>query len=46
MLVDRDQRDYVIQFLMGLNETYANVRDQIMLMDPLPTVNKVFSNVQ
>ncbi|KAK6920191.1 Retrotransposon Copia-like, N-terminal [Dillenia turbinata] len=38
--------DCVIQFLMGLNESYANTRDQIMLLDPLPTVNKVFSMIQ
>jgi hypothetical protein len=31
---------------MGLNETYSNIRDQIMLMDPIPQVSKVFSLVQ
>ncbi|KAK6920182.1 Retrotransposon gag domain [Dillenia turbinata] len=46
VLLDRYQQDCVIQFLMGLNESYANTRDQIMLLDPLPTVNKVFSMIQ
>ncbi|KAF9684635.1 hypothetical protein SADUNF_Sadunf04G0139100 [Salix dunnii] len=46
ILIDRYQQDCVIQFLMGLNETYSNVRDQIMLMDPIPQVSKVFSLVQ
>lgn len=46
VLTDRYQSDYVIQFLMGLNETYSNIRDQIMLIDPLPAVNKVFSYIQ
>lgn len=32
-----------MKFLMGLNETYAAVRGHILLMDPLPTVNKVHS---
>ncbi|KAK6925310.1 GAG-pre-integrase domain [Dillenia turbinata] len=40
VLLDRYQRDCVIQFLMGLNESYANTRDQIVLFDPLPAVNK------
>ncbi|KAB5533745.1 hypothetical protein DKX38_016831 [Salix brachista] len=46
VLIDRYQQDCVIQFLMGLNESYSNVRDQIMLMDPIPQVSKVFSLVQ
>lgn len=28
---------------MGLNETYASSRAQILLMDPLPSITKVFS---
>ncbi|XP_073219786.1 uncharacterized protein [Cicer arietinum] len=35
--------DYVIRFLKGLNEQYSAVRSQVMLMDPLPSINKVFS---
>ncbi|KAB5532264.1 hypothetical protein DKX38_018934 [Salix brachista] len=46
MLNERYQRDYVIQFLMGLNDQYTNARDQIMLIEPLPSINKVFSLIQ
>ncbi|XP_038977321.1 uncharacterized protein LOC120107875 [Phoenix dactylifera] len=46
ILFDRYQRYCVIQFLMGLNDSFANVRDQIILLDPLPLMNKVFSLVQ
>ena len=35
--------DYVIRFLKGLNDQYATVRPQIMLMEHLLTINKVFS---
>lgn len=45
-LSERYQRDYVFQFLMGLNDTYSPVRDQIMLLDPLPPITKVFSLIQ
>ncbi|KAF5459039.1 hypothetical protein F2P56_023028 [Juglans regia] len=45
-LMDRHQRDCVLQFMMGLNESYAPIRDQIMLMVPLPHVTKVFSLIQ
>lgn len=32
-----------MKFLMGLNEAYAAVHEHILLMDPLPAVNKAFS---
>ncbi|MCI38018.1 flavonol sulfotransferase-like protein, partial [Trifolium medium] len=35
--------DQVIRFLKGLNEQYYVVRFQIMLMDPLPNITKVYS---
>ncbi|KAJ8774308.1 hypothetical protein K2173_011111 [Erythroxylum novogranatense] len=38
-------QDYVIRFLKGLSAPFATVRSQIMLMDPLPSINKVFSMV-
>ena len=31
---------------MGLNETFAAVRGQILLMEPLPGINKVFFLIQ
>ncbi|XP_075655032.1 uncharacterized protein LOC142625227 [Castanea sativa] len=36
-------QDSVMQFLMGPNETYSQVWGQILLMDPLPSVNRVYS---
>ncbi|KAE9598263.1 putative transcription factor interactor and regulator CCHC(Zn) family [Lupinus albus] len=37
------KRNYVLRFLKGLNDQYSSVRSQIMMMDPLPSLNKVFS---
>ena len=39
------QRDveHSICFLKGLNDCYNNVKTQVLLMDPLPSINKVFS---
>lgn len=37
------QVEYIIQFLMGLNESYSHVRAQILLHTPLPPISKVFS---
>ncbi|XP_030964928.1 cysteine-rich receptor-like protein kinase 6 [Quercus lobata] len=42
-LNDLQHQDLVMQFLMGLNDSYAQVRAQILLMDPLPFINKVYS---
>ncbi|XP_075654654.1 uncharacterized protein LOC142624789 [Castanea sativa] len=36
-------KDCTMSFLMGLNETYAAVRSQILFMDPIPPLSKVFS---
>lgn len=35
--------EYVIYFLKGLNDTYSNVLSQILIMDPLPSINKAFA---
>ena len=32
-----------MSFLIGLNETYTAIRCQILLMDPIPPLSKVFS---
>lgn len=37
--------DCVIRFLKGLNPCFQTVRSQILLLDPLPNINKVFSMV-
>lgn len=34
-----------MQFLMGLNDSYDHVHNQILLMEPLPSVNKAYSMV-
>jgi hypothetical protein len=36
---------HTIRFLTGLNENFSTVKSQILLMDPLPPLNKVFSMV-
>ena len=35
----------VIRFLTGLNDQFVVVKSQILLMDPLPNMNKIFSMV-
>jgi hypothetical protein len=37
--------EYVFQFLMGLNDTFSHIRGQILLIDPLPQIIKVFALV-
>ncbi|XP_070014847.1 uncharacterized protein [Nicotiana sylvestris] len=35
----------LLQFLMGLNETYSQPRSQILMMSHVPTVNKAYSMI-
>ena len=35
----------LMQFLMGLNETYSAIRGQILLMNPLPSVRQAYSSI-
>ncbi|KAL0411702.1 UNVERIFIED_CONTAM: hypothetical protein Slati_3759900 [Sesamum latifolium] len=39
------EASHFIQFLTGLNELYDNICNQILVLDPLPHVNKAFSMV-
>nr|XP_009795711.1 PREDICTED: uncharacterized protein LOC104242367 [Nicotiana sylvestris]XP_016456405.1 PREDICTED: uncharacterized protein LOC107780388 [Nicotiana tabacum] len=38
-----EQGRRLIQFLMGLNETYTVIRGSILMMNPLPNLDQVFS---
>jgi len=40
---EKHNRDHVFQFLMGLDDSFTHIRGQILLNDPLPPINKVFS---
>ncbi|GAV62432.1 UBN2_3 domain-containing protein, partial [Cephalotus follicularis] len=38
-----DQQQKLLQFLMGLNESYRGIRRQTLMMNPLPTVGQAYS---
>ncbi|KAL0332868.1 UNVERIFIED_CONTAM: Retrovirus-related Pol polyprotein from transposon RE1 [Sesamum calycinum] len=42
---DQNDRSQLIQFLIGLNESYDNIRNQILVLEPLLNVNKAYSMV-
>ncbi|KAL0451792.1 UNVERIFIED_CONTAM: hypothetical protein Slati_1157300 [Sesamum latifolium] len=39
------EENQLMQFLMGLSEPYDSIRSQILVLDPLPSVNKAYSMV-
>ncbi|XP_075479326.1 uncharacterized protein LOC142520210 [Primulina tabacum] len=41
--VEHEQQQRLIQFLMGLNDSYSSIRSQILLMNPLPSVSQAYS---
>ncbi|XP_074347238.1 uncharacterized protein LOC141686078 [Apium graveolens] len=46
ILVERDQKRKLLQFLMGLHDSNANVRGQILLMNPLLSVSQAYAYVK
>ncbi|KAL0360589.1 UNVERIFIED_CONTAM: Retrovirus-related Pol polyprotein from transposon RE1 [Sesamum radiatum] len=42
-MTDINNEDHLMQFLMGLNETYDNVRNQILMQEPLPNQEEEIS---
>ena len=42
-LTDLQAKESMMKFLVGLNDSFSQIRTQILLMDPLPSVNKVHS---
>ena len=38
-------QDSLMQFLHGLNDVYSQVRTQILMMEPIPSLDKAFSLV-
>uniref|UniRef100_A0A2N9ETF6 Reverse transcriptase Ty1/copia-type domain-containing protein n=1 Tax=Fagus sylvatica TaxID=28930 RepID=A0A2N9ETF6_FAGSY len=45
LLLDNKQHEYVMQFLMGLNDSFSHVRAQILMTEPLPPITKAFALV-
>ncbi|XP_071699604.1 uncharacterized protein [Rutidosis leptorrhynchoides] len=43
---EREQRKRLIQFLMGLDDSYSNIRGQILLMQPLPSTAKAYGMIK
>ncbi|XP_062114066.1 uncharacterized protein LOC133825090 [Humulus lupulus] len=41
-LQEHHHMEYIMSFLMGLTDSYSQVRSNILLMDPLPDLSRVF----
>ncbi|XP_071739759.1 uncharacterized protein [Rutidosis leptorrhynchoides] len=42
---EREQRKRLIQFLMGIEESYSKTRGQILLMQPVPSIAKAYGMI-
>ncbi|XP_070676306.1 uncharacterized protein [Malus domestica] len=42
-ILAREEQQHLMQFLMGLHESYVTIRGHILLMSPLPTTQKAYS---
>ncbi|KAL0386162.1 UNVERIFIED_CONTAM: Retrovirus-related Pol polyprotein from transposon TNT 1-94 [Sesamum radiatum] len=44
-LAEMKETDHLMQFLMGLNDTFEGIRGQILMLEPLPTVTKAYATI-
>ncbi|CAN6688542.1 unnamed protein product [Malus baccata var. baccata] len=44
-LDEREEKERVMQFLMGLNDSYSTVRGSVLLMSPLPDTRRVHGHI-
>ncbi|KAL0374114.1 UNVERIFIED_CONTAM: hypothetical protein Sradi_3327100 [Sesamum radiatum] len=42
---EEDNLTKFVQFLIGLDDNYDDIRNQILIMDPFPSINKAYSMV-
>ncbi|KAL5565554.1 hypothetical protein UlMin_028718 [Ulmus minor] len=42
-LNEHHQMEHIMSFLMGLDDSFSQVHGQLLLMDPMPPINRVFS---
>lgn len=45
-VVGNQERDWVMKFLMRLNDSYKGLKAQILLIKPFPKLNEVYSIMQ
>ncbi|XP_076918652.1 uncharacterized protein LOC143579153 [Bidens hawaiensis] len=43
LIAKREEDQRLVQFLMGLNPSYDNVRGNILMMQPLPSINQAYA---
>lgn len=43
--IEYQQQEQIMQFLMGLNESFTGIRGQILMLDPFPSISKVYNLV-
>ena len=41
-MVRHNEQFYVFAFLMGLNDEYAMCQSQVLMMDPIPLISRVY----
>lgn len=46
IVIQNQQRDLVMKFFMGLNNSYKESKAQILLIKPFPNLNEVYSIIQ
>ncbi|KAG2721203.1 hypothetical protein I3760_02G071000 [Carya illinoinensis] len=45
-VLENQQREWMMKFLMGLNDSFDNIKAQIILLKPTPSLIKVYALVQ
>ena len=45
-ILDQQNQDRAMEFLQGVHERFSAVRSQILLMDPFPSIQRIYNIVR
>lgn len=46
IVIENQQRGWMMKFLMGLQDSFTNIKAQVILLKPIPSLSEAYALVQ